>query len=201
MVFMEEDDIGKAFSQPRFEPPAYAPAPKKRTFIPLLLVVIAIAGIFFGARQFLGSQTESEIVATPTPTPIEEPTPTEEPEVEETPTPQPSNTPTPKPTANPIDKVTGLDRSELSIAVQNGSGEKGVASQASDFLKNLGYHILTIGNADNFSYEKVTIEVKQAKSGFLPLLKNDLSATYTIGTASATLSATSSADALIIVGQ
>lgn len=198
---MEEETIGKAFTHQQYEPTQpYAPQ-KRRKFLPLFLVALVLLAIFFGARQFLSSRNNLEVVVTPTPTPIEEPTPTQEPEVEETPTPQPSNTPTPKPTANPIDKATGFDRSELSIAVQNGSGEKGVASQASDFLKNLGYRILSIDNADNFSYEKITIEVKQAKSGFLPLLKNDLSATYTIGTASATLSATSSADAIVIVGK
>lgn len=197
---MEEETIGKAFTHQQYEPTQpYAPQ-KRRKFLPLFLVALVLLAIFFGARQFLGSQDNLEVTVTQTPTPIEEePTPTEEPE--ETPTPEPTSTPTPKPTANPIDKATGLDRSELSIAVQNGSGEKGVASQASDFLKNLGYQILSIGNADNFSYEKVAIEVKQTKSGFLSLLKNDLSATYTIGTASATLSATSSADAIVIVGK
>lgn len=200
MVFMEEDGINKAFSSPRFEPPAYAPTQKKRSrFLPLFLVAIVIAILFFGARQFLGSRNASEITVTPTPTPTEEPTPTKEPEI--TSAPKPSSTPTPKPTKNPVDKTTGLDRSDLSIAVQNGSGEKGVANQASDLLKNLGYQILSIANADNFEYENVVIQIKPAKNSYLPLLKKDLSASYAIGSTSAILSASSSADAVVIVGK
>lgn len=201
MVFMEEEGIGKAFTTQHYEPAPYSPAPKKRNkFLPLLLVVIVIALLFFGARQFLSPKTESEIVVTPTPTLMEEePTPTEEPEA--SPTPEVTSTPTPKPTQNPVDKATGLDRSDVSVAVQNGSGEKGVANQASDILKNLGYHILSIGNADNFEYENVVIQIKPTKSAYLPLLKNDLDDSYTIGSTSATLSASSSADALVIVGK
>src|SRR3990167_9003906 len=83
---------------------------------------------------------------------------------------------------------------------QNGSGEAGVAGKAAGILKDLGY-LASTGNADNFNYSNVTIQVKSTKSDYLALLKKDLSASYTIGSSSSDLSATSSADALVIIGK
>lgn len=198
---MENANLGGSFTTQRYESAqAIASAPKRRN--PLLLIVlllIVLAVLFFGVKQFKNLQSTSKPEITPTPT--QEVTPTDTPTPEESPTPEPTKTPTPKPTANPVDKATGLDRSELSVAVQNGSGEKGAASQVADVLKNLGYHVLSIGNADTFDFEKLTIQVKSGKSAYLPLLKKDLSASYTIGSSSAELSASSSADAVVIVGK
>lgn len=180
--------------------PTFNPTPpKKRNWKKLLLLIaflLFLGGIgYFGANAFFGGSSEEEIKTSITPT--EEPSPTEE----VTPTPEVSKTPTPKPTANPIDKTTGLDRSELAVQVQNGSGQVGVASKTSDFLKSLGYRVVSVGNASNFEYEDVTISVKAEVSKYLSLLKSDLSSQYTVGSTSATLSASSSADALVIVGK
>lgn len=175
------------------------PAPKRpKGFIYLIGFVLLVGVLIFGTTRFLGSKTASP---TPTPTPTESEFPTDTPTPEVSPTPEKSPTPTPKPTINPVDKTTGLDRSELSVEVQNGSGEVGVASKGSEVLKSFGYHVVSIGNADNFNYENAVIQVKEAQSKYLSLLKKDLAVTYTVGSASADLSASASADALVIIGK
>lgn len=177
------------------------PPPKKRLnrrFI-YLLGALALLLILFGIFRVLGSNSKPTPTPTPTPSvedfaPVEEATP--EPTVEPTPTPSP----TPK-AANPVDSATGLDRSDLAVRVENGSGEVGVGKKMADFLKSLGYNIASTGNADNFDYTDVTIRVKSSQKKYLPLLNKDINSEYTVGGTSSDLSASSSADALVIVGK
>jgi len=182
----------------------YFPASRKksRRVIFITFIIIFIGALFFGGKSFLGSESEKQDKSTITPTlamqELESPKPTPVPTYA---TPEPTVVPTRKPTVNPIDQTTGLDKSTLSLEVQNGSGEFGAASKASEVLKTFGYHVVAVGNADNFNYENVAIKVKSAKSDFITLLKKDLGFNYTIGTASADLSASSSADAVVIVGK
>lgn len=183
-------------------------SPKKsRRLIFIIFAVILIGGLVFGGKSFLGvkkeKQDKSNIIPTPTTQQTEFPAEslTETPIPTVSPTLEPTIAPTRKPTVNPVDQVTGLDRSTLSVEVQNGSGEIGAASKASEVLKTFGYHIVAAGNADNFDYENTTIKVKSDKGDFLPLLKKDLGFSYTIASASSDLSASSSADALVIVGK
>ena len=184
-----------------------APAPQRKInkrFVYLIAFVILLVLLFAGYK-LLGSSNKNNInnppVETPAPTeellPIDSPAPTDE----ITPTPIPSDTPTPKPTSNPIDKTTGLNRSKLSVTVQNGSGEAGVAATGKDFLNGLGYDVISTSNADNFDYTGVTIQVKSASSDYLTLLKSDLGAKYIVGNTSSDLSASVSADALVIIGK
>ena len=77
----------------------------------------------------------------------------------------------------------------------------GAASKVSDYLKDLGYNIAAVGNADNFDYTGIIISVKSANSDYGDLLKSDLQENYTVSTTSNDLSATVSADALVIVGK
>ncbi|OGH38977.1 MAG: hypothetical protein A3B44_03710 [Candidatus Levybacteria bacterium RIFCSPLOWO2_01_FULL_38_21] len=188
-----------------FPTPAINKSPKSsKRFFFLVAAIVIIVIIIFAAPRFLGSKNKKEgSKITPTPTEFQIPTDTPAPSLTEGPTSKPTNTPIPtsKPTQNPIDKATGLDRSKLSVEVQNGSGETGVAGKAAEELKNLGYNVTSMGNADNFNYSNVTIQVKSAKSDYLSLLKKDLSASYTMGSSSSDLSATASADALVIIGK
>lgn len=184
--------------EPQYSTP---PSPKKRSprkFLYLLGVIVVIL-ILLNAVRFISSRGKS---SAPTPTPTisleaPSPSPTEQP----TSSPTEAPTPTPKATSNSVDSATGLDRSKLSVAVQNGSGEAGVGAKASTLLKNLGYDVVSTGNADNFNYTNVTIKVKSTQQAYLPLLNKDLSANYSVGTTSADLTATSSADALVIIGK
>lgn len=101
---------------------------------------------------------------------------------------------------SPVDK-SGLDRSKLSVTVTNGSGIEGTAGKAATILKELGYNIVSAGNADNYNYKGVTIKVKKEKSNFLDLLKKDLSKNYTITASSSDLDSSSPTDAVIIIGK
>lgn len=187
--------------------------PRKRSKFIIFFIISIIIIAIFGGWRFLSSRTQKATAPAVTPNPTEYKLPTDGPTVHPTPetaktakptaspTSKPTTSPTAEPTVNPVDKSTGLDRSKLTIEVQNGSGVVGAAKKAADILKELGYVISSTGNADNYDYTNVTIQVKSGKSNFLSLLKKDLGSSYTVGTASADLTATSSADALVIVGK
>lgn len=183
--------------------PAFSNSPKKsaKRFIYLVIGVIVIILIYVLYSRFAPAE-KKETKLTPTPSPV----PTVVEKITNTPTPEISEepetpTPTPKPTVNPVDKNTGLDRSKLNIEVQNGSGVAGVAGKVSDYLKDLGYGISAVGNAENFDYTGLTLSVKSGSSDYGDLLKADLEKKYTVSSLSTDLSATISADALIIVGK
>jgi len=175
---------------------------RKPIFWIVLIIVIGIL-ILMGFRFIGGKNEKPKEKISPTPTEVIIPTdiPTPTPSEEITPTQGPKATPTSKVTSNPIDKTTGLNRSKLSIVVQNGSGEAGAAGAAASFLKDLGYTVVSTGNADNFNYTNVKIQIKAEKSEFLSLLKKDLGTQYTVGSSSSDLSASASADALVIIGK
>lgn len=194
-----------------FETPAqFAPAPKKKInkrFLYLIGFVIFLVIAFLG-YSVLGSNKapqESDISQTPTPTefiiPSDTPTPIEEATDTPTPTEEVSQTPTAKPTQKPIDSSTGLDRSDLTVVVQNGSGQAGVAKTGVEFLTNLGYDVSSPENADKEDYTGITIQVKAGNSKYLTLLKNDLAKEYTITTSSSDLADSFSTDALVIIGK
>ena len=97
--------------------------------------------------------------------------------------------------------VSNSQKSSIKVAIQNGSGEAGVGGVAAEVLKKAGYDVVSTGNADNFDYTDVTIQVKAAKKSALALLEDDLSTDYTIGTTSSDLPADTSYDALVIIGK
>lgn len=101
---------------------------------------------------------------------------------------------------SPVDK-SGLDRSKLSVTVENGSGIEGSAGKAAKILKEFGYNVVSTGNAGIYNYQGVTIKVKKEKSNFLNLLKKDLAKDYNVTSASSDLPSDSSTDALIIIGK
>lgn len=182
---------------------------KAKKIIFLVIILLILGSIAYGATVLLGNTGETSEEAAPTGTeeffiPTDTPTPTEDPEAtpadeeeEEDTTP----TPTKKPaaTGDSVDSATGLDRADLSIVVQNGSGEAGVAKVMADKLTALGYVVSSTGNADNYDYAQSVIQVKSADKAFLALLRKDLSDDYTIGTA--TSDYTGSGDAVVIVGK
>lgn len=100
-----------------------------------------------------------------------------------------------------VDRSTNLDRSNLSLAVLNGSGEAGAAKGVSTYLESLGYKIARVGNADVFTYRNFSVIVKRSKSGFAGLLKKDLQANPAFASVSASISDDISGDAEVIVGK
>ena len=188
-------------------PQTFTPGrPKKalpRKTVVLIVVVILLILIFLVVKlsgKAVKPQTTTP-TASPTATQTASPTETPTPSASETPSPTQTPSPTPKPSVNPVDSTTGLDRSTLNVVIENGSGQAGVAGTASDYLTGLGYNVTSTANADNFNYTNVTIQVKNAKSDFLPLLTKDLGVNYTIGNTSSDLPDSASEDALVIIGQ
>lgn len=182
-----------------------APASPKRKlskrlilFLIFFLVIIAlIAGVFyFVTKDSSEAPSEPEdalIIPEDNLEEItEEPTPTEEEEEDQSPTPS---------AAEEEDEEEADTSSAGSIAVQNGSGEAGVAGEASTALKSAGFSIASTGNADNFNYEGVTIQVKNSKKSILSDIEEALSKDYTISDTSTDLPESTNYDALVIIGK
>jgi hypothetical protein len=196
---MEDSSFQSPINQYNYSSPEMPKKPKKFIYVVILLVVLVI--FLLTRNMFSGSKKQKESPSV-TPTPAEYQFPTDTPAVSPTISEEPEATasPTAK-SVNPIDKSTGLDRSTISVEIQNGSGVIGAAKKGSDVVKGFGYKVSSVGNADNSNYENVTIQVKSIKSNFLALLKKDLGFSYTVGSTSANLSSDSSADALVIIGK
>lgn len=167
---------------------------------------VALFGIFFiiivlllGSVAYFVTRGNSQDQVTESITLPEESSP-EITEEEASPTPEESPTPTKEeeePTAAPTEAVSGAG----SVAVQNGSGESGVAGAAAAVLRGAGFSIASTGNADNFDYTDVTIQVKNSKKSILSDLEDALSKDYTIGKTSTDLAESASYDALVIIGK
>src|SRR3989344_4252742 len=179
---------------------------RPKTLLILALFLILLGGVLFVGSRLLGTKEEEKkiestrvaptaiIVPSDTPVPSEEPTPTkkEEKKVSKSPTPTKEEAKT----VDSVDKTTGLDRAAITVEILNGSGISGAAGKMSSLLKGLGYVIGSTGNADNFDYQNVTIQVKSTKSKYLTLLKNDISSSYAVGDTNSSL-ASGSADVVI----
>lgn len=175
------------------------------TFFILFIGILAVIGIgYFAAGDKKPAITPTPITAPTTALPTEPPSPTVVTSVTPTGSAKTAKTPTPSlsvATGGSVDKATGLDRTQLTVQILNGSGVAGAAKGVSQTLQVLGYKIAGTGNADAFTYENVVIQVKKSKSQYLPLLQKDLAKDYTVGSVSASLSSTSLSDAVIIVGK
>lgn len=111
-------------------------------------------------------------------------------------------TPTPSPIPTPIVTPTpAVNKSELEIEVLNGSGKAGVASTLKALLEEKGYTVAGTGNATNYDYAQTEIQVKADKEAFLSILQADLTGSYVIGTATATLKDSLPYNAVIIIGK
>lgn len=198
---MEDSSFQSPVNQFNYSAQESPKKPKKFIYIVILLVIVI--GFFLTKSLFFGSSKEIQ-APIPTPTLSEFQFPTDTPAPSISPIDESEEKTTPTPTVkkvNPVDSATGLDRSTLAIEVQNGSGVTGAASKGSDVLKSFGYKVSSVGNADNENYENITIQVKSTKSNFLALLKKDLGFSYTVGSASADLDSSSTADAVVIIGK
>ena len=194
---MEDSSFQSPVAQFNYQSPQTQKKSRKLLYI-VFFVIILVMVFWLFQGLFSGSKSEKKAPITPTPTEYQFPTDTPVPSAG--PTEEPTITPVVK-SVNPVDSATGLDRSTLSVEVQNGSGVTGAASKGSDMLKSFGYKVSAIGNADNENYENTTIKVKSTKTNFLALLKKDLGFSYTVGSASANLDSSSTADALVIIGK
>ena len=159
-------------------------------FLVLVIIVIVLALIIFAiSKTFFGKQnTAGKVTLITTTTALKIANPPEATKAAQV-------TPTVKPAAGVADKT------KVSIEVQNGSGEAGVASKMSTLLKGLGYKVSSTGNADNYEYTGVTIQTKSEFKNYIAALKKDLTPDYTVSASSSDLLATSTADIVVIVGK
>ncbi len=160
-----------------------------------IIIIFLIGSVFYFVTHGNTQKKETKSITLP---------PTSEPEVSVTSIPTTKESPTPTTKLTPVPTKAPQSDSEkagIKVAIQNGSGEAGVAGKASDILKKAGYNVVSTANAQNFDYKDVTIQVKAAKKGTLKLLEDDLSTNYTIGTKSSDLPADASYDALVIIGK
>lgn len=194
---MDEATISQVAPQTSFTGPNHPSPPGPKKIILPVLIVLILLGIIAGGTALLRSRGET--IPTPTPFPTSPPTETPTPTVEETPTPKAKTTPTKKPT--PTKEASPSASKGLTVRVLNGSGIAGRAAGLADYLKGLGYEIRGTGNADSEDYDKTTITIKKDKETLLVGLKSDIATKYEVGTTSATLTASESHDALVIIGK
>jgi hypothetical protein len=101
-----------------------------------------------------------------------------------------------------FDTPTEINRSIPRIYVENGAGDVGVANQMRDILKDFGYGVVGIGNADNFDYQDINIRTKKEFVDFSYVLKKDLRiASFVVASSSADLADMEINDIIIVVGK
>lgn len=172
-----------------FDSSAPFSAPKKkrsRKWLVFLFLILLTILLGVGLYHFLKTKPGLLKQAIPLPTP------TVSVRLSPTLTPIASPSAAPKPT---------IDRSSVSVTIENGSGVAGAAGSMASALKTLRYNVVATTNAGSFTYQGVTIEVKKGQDSLLALLKQDLSKTYTITNATTTLPDSSASDAVVIVGK
>ena len=104
----------------------------------------------------------------------------------------------PSPDASP--QTEEIDRKVPQIRVLNGSGVAGVASSFKDFIEELGYKVVSIGNANNYDYTQTEVRFKDDFKNYEQTLVSDLSDNYSVTVGSSDLESSDSADIEIIVG-
>jgi len=201
----DKRDIVSELFEPKRETVSYPDIsldkkPSRFGFVIWVIVLFAVVALIGGGLLFFKKQSSSAEIpsadVSPTPTPIV--LETETPEVSSPSGSKSSLTTTPSKAASPTaaPKKTGL-----SIQVLNGSGKSGAATAMKKYLEEKGYNVVGTGNAKNFEYEQTEIVIKSDKSSSLDKLKSDLSGSYTVGSTSATLEASSTFDAQVIIGK
>ncbi len=108
-----------------------------------------------------------------------------------------SPTQSPSPTPTPV----AVNKESLTIEVQNGTGESGVAGKMKNFLVEKGYEgTIDTGNADNYDYTETVVKVKSTKTSIEEEIRRDLAESYTLSDEKEVLDDSSEYDVVIIVG-
>lgn len=112
------------------------------------------------------------------------------------------NKPVVSPTAQPTKiPVNVFDRAKIKVKVLNGSGEKGKAAAAKEYLEGLGYKEVATGNADADNYANTELSIKDSLKENLEKIKADLTNKYVLGSKVSTLASDDAFDVLVIIGQ
>lgn len=102
---------------------------------------------------------------------------------------------------SPIEKATPepLDLSKFEIAILNGSGIDGEASNQKSNLESAGFNVAAIGNADESNYTETVIQSKKdVDDAFLDKLKGTLEESFEVTTEE--LDEDAETDIVIIIG-
>ncbi|MDO8657774.1 MAG: C39 family peptidase [Candidatus Levybacteria bacterium] len=105
-------------------------------------------------------------------------------------------------TTIPIDIPTGLNRNILKIKIENGSSKIGAASEMEEILKDFGYRVIGVGNADCLDCEGIKVRIKSGLTDYKNLLKSDLKlAFYNIDSFLSDIEASESGDVVVTIGK
>lgn len=73
-----------------------------------------------------------------------------------------------------------LEKGDLKIRVENGTNIVGLASKTRDYLQELGYEVLSVGDSERGNLVITTLNFKESKKEFEDLLSKDLEEEYTL---------------------
>ena len=133
------------------------PTGKGKRMLLIGLIVVAVLLIGAGIFYLVGSSKTLEITASPTPVSASQTT-------------SPEATPSPSP----------LEKSDISIEVQNGTGIAKDASFVEGILKKLGFSDIKVGNASSQDHTQTTVSYKkEVSSEFISEIITELKKSYT----------------------
>lgn len=109
----------------------------------------------------------------------------------------------PEPTESPASPTTvPVNRAEVALTILNGAGVSGAAGSTAEALEELGYTIISVGNASRNDLEITLIEVsEELAERELEALLADLEDEYGSASVSGTLEETATVSARITLGQ
>lgn len=142
-------------------------------------------GVFYFRQSRAGRNEDIEQTS-----PLSNSEPVEESVEEET---EEEPSPTPEPTQ-------AVSKEDLTIQVLNGSGAPGAAGDGRDYLQELGYENISVGNADSYAYEQTEVYVKEEMKDMVETLVEDLKEEYEVEVQSEYLDEDSDYDIRIIIG-
>ncbi len=167
------------------------------SLILILLFISIIGGIYYYQNYFKHNFLTKEITikpneASPIPTKVE--LETENPATAE---PTPENTP-----AETQPPEINLDLSKLLLRVENGTGEAGAAAYVAEILKAEGFTNFSLGNAETYDSEQLTIQKKvDVPQDVIDILERALNSDYEIEVQEEVLTPDNQYDLLIITGK
>jgi hypothetical protein len=71
-----------------------------------------------------------------------------------------------------------LSKEDVNVRVENGAGIPGIAGQTQETLEELGYTVVSIGNADETGRGDTLVRFKDSKSDYQPFFEEDLQSEF-----------------------
>ena len=190
-----KETFAKSFFSQRIETTDLKSGKSSRKFIKLIILILLVILLATVAYFFLNRSPGSEKISNQ-----EVPQATSE-SKSASPSAQLPKTPIATETAKKkeAEEKPTLKRTDLKIRILNGNGVRGLATEAKKIIEELGYTVASVGNADNYDFQKTVLQLKASKSSYKDLLTNDLKSHYTV-IVGVNVSENESFDALITLG-